>query len=74
MSETIKATIRLKKQEAIELKDRAYALTKKAIVNGKHIIYTESDLVHFSIEKTLKKIDLDESGKLVLSEENKKSQ
>lgn len=74
MSETIKATIRLKKQEAIELKDKAYALTKKAIVNGKHIIYTESDLVHFSIEKTLKKIDLDESGKLVLNEENKKSQ
>ncbi|ECJ8613255.1 hypothetical protein FQB19_22170 [Salmonella enterica] len=74
MSETIKATIRLKKQEAIELKDRAYALTKKAIVNGKHIIYTESDLVHFSIEKTLKKIDLDDSGKLMLKDEKKKNQ
>ena len=73
MSEAVKETIRLKKQEAIELKDKAYALTKKAIVSGKHIVYSESDLVHFSIENTLKNIDLDDDGKLIVKDEKKKN-
>lgn len=73
MSESIKATIRLKKQEAVELKDKAYALTRKAIMNGKHIVYTESDLVHFAIENTLKNIDLNDSGQLIIKQELKKN-
>ncbi|ECK9011641.1 hypothetical protein AID11_12345 [Salmonella enterica subsp. enterica] len=72
MSEAIKATIRLKKQEAIALKDKAYALTKKAIMNGIHTVHTESDIVHFAIENTLKNIDVDESGKLTINQEEKK--
>ncbi|WP_370618249.1 hypothetical protein [Citrobacter meridianamericanus] len=73
MSESIKATVRLKKQEAIELKDKAYALTRKAIMSGKHIVHTESDIVHFAIENTLKNIDINEDGQLVLKPDNKKN-
>ncbi|MIE73125.1 hypothetical protein EL06_28160 [Salmonella enterica subsp. diarizonae] len=73
MSEAIKATVRLKKQEAIELKDKAYALTRRAIMNGKHVVYTESDIVHFAISSTIKNIDLDENGHLAIKQENKKS-
>ncbi|EAA4514412.1 hypothetical protein ZH03_005070 [Salmonella enterica subsp. enterica] len=65
MSESLKTTIRLKKQESVELRDIAFSLTKKAIQKGKHKVYSESDLVHFAIEKTLKNIDLDDDGNLM---------
>ncbi|HAK4778423.1 TPA: hypothetical protein H2C15_004793 [Salmonella enterica] len=73
MSETIKATVRLKKQEAIALKDAAFTLTKRAINNGIQKVYSESDLVHFGIEKVLKYIDIDENGKLIFNEDKKKT-
>lgn len=67
MAEATKTTIRLKKQEAVELKDAAFSLTKQAIMKGKQKIYTEADLAHFAIENLLKYIDIDDSGNLTLN-------
>lgn len=67
MAENIKSTIRLKKQEAAELKEAAFSLTKQAIMKGKQKIYTEADLAHFAIENLLKYIELDDSGNLILN-------
>lgn len=67
MAENIKSTIRLKKQEAAELKEAAFSLTKQAIMKGKQKIYTEADLAHFAIENLLKYIELDDSGDLILN-------
>ncbi|MCM7236044.1 hypothetical protein M8R50_01875 [Enterobacter bugandensis] len=67
MAEATKTTIRLKKQEAVELKDAAFSLTKQAIMKGKQKIYTEADLAHFAIENLLKYIDIDDSGNLILN-------
>lgn len=72
MSEPLKATIRLKKQEAIDLKEMAFNLTKKAIMNGKQKIHSESDIVHLAIEYAIKNIDIDDKGELVIDVENKK--
>jgi len=67
MAEATKTTIRLKKQEAVELKDAAFSLTKQAIMKGKQKIYTEADLAHFAIENLLKYIEIDDSGELILN-------
>lgn len=66
MSEALKTTVRLKKQEAVELRELAFSLTKKAIMKGKQKIYSESDLVHYMIENAIKNIDIDEEGNLYL--------
>lgn len=57
-------TIRLKKQEASELKDLSFELTKKAITAGHQKIYKESDIVHFLIENLAKRITVDSHGDL----------
>jgi len=49
-------TVRLKKQEAAELKDLSFELTKKAIGAGHQKIYKESDIVHFLIENLAQKV------------------
>lgn len=69
MTEKLKTTIRLKKQESIDLSNLAFSLTKQAIMNGKQKVYSESDLVHFAIEKVADKICLDENGDLIYEPE-----
>lgn len=59
-------TIRLKKQEASDLKDLSFELTKKAITAGHQKIYKESDIVHFLIENLAKKITVDNHGDLTI--------
>ena len=59
-------TIRLKKQEASELKDLSFELTKKAITAGHQKIYKESDIVHFLIENLAKRITVDSHGDLII--------
>lgn len=61
-------TIRLKKNEATELKDLSFELTKKAITAGHQKIYKESDIVHFLIEKMAKKVTINKSGELIIDE------
>lgn len=70
MPENIKTTIRLKKQEAIELKSLAFELTKEAIMMGKQKIYTESDIAHFAIENLIDLIVLDDNGDLSMIDLN----
>lgn len=65
--DTLKKTIRLKKEESVSLQDKAFFLTKKAIYQGNKIIYKESDIVHYIIDKILDKIDIDENGKLTIT-------
>ncbi len=72
MTQALKTTIRLKKQEAMELKDMAFTLTKKAIMQGKHKVFSESELVHFAIEKVMKNIGIDENGNLKITGEEEK--
>jgi hypothetical protein len=71
MTERLKTTIRLKKQESVELSKLAFELTKENIMNGKQKLYSESDLVHFAIEKIAGKIALDANGDLIYTEEKK---
>ncbi|QLB14719.1 hypothetical protein A6B39_04305 [Mannheimia granulomatis] len=60
-------TIRLKKQEASDLKDLSFELTKKAITAGHQKIYKESDIVHFLIENLAKAITVNSNGDLELN-------
>lgn len=62
--DTLKKTIRLKKEESVSLQDKAFFLTK---YQGNKIIYKESDIVHYIIDKILDKIDIDENGKLTIT-------
>ena len=64
--DTLKKTIRLKKEESISLQDKAYSLTKKAIYQGNKIMYQESDIVHYIIDEVLEKVDINEHGKLII--------
>lgn len=59
-------TIRLKKQEAIDLKELSFELTKMAIMNGHQKLYKESDIVHFLIENVAKQITVNKNGELEL--------
>ncbi|HHE3607754.1 hypothetical protein [Pasteurella multocida] len=63
---TTDKTIRLKKQEAAELKEMSFELTKKAIMLGHQKIYKESDIVHFLIDKMSKKISINKDGNLTI--------
>uniref|UniRef100_A0AAU8B337 Uncharacterized protein n=1 Tax=Dulem virus 57 TaxID=3145768 RepID=A0AAU8B337_9VIRU len=63
-------TIRLKKQEASELKDLSFELTKKAITAGHQKIYKESDIVHFLIENVANKVSIDKNGDLTILNNN----
>lgn len=60
-------TIRLKKQEASDLKDLSFELTKKAITAGHQKIYKESDIVHFLIENLAQKVTINSKGDLVVN-------
>lgn len=62
-------TIRLKKQEAIDLKDISFDLTKKAIMAGHQKIYKESDIVHYLIENLAKCVKVNSKGTLSLDYE-----
>lgn len=62
-------TIRLKKQEAIDLKDISFELTKKAIMAGHQKIYKESDIVHYLIENFAQCVKIDQKGMLSLDYE-----
>lgn len=62
-------TIRLKKQEAIELKNLSFELTKSSIMNGNQKIYKESDIVHFLIENAAKFVGVDKQGNLLFKKE-----
>ncbi|HHV6563361.1 TPA: hypothetical protein ACUL6F_001933, partial [Haemophilus influenzae] len=59
-------TIRLKKQEAIDLKDISFELTKKAIMAGHQKLYKESDIVHYLIENLAQCVKVNEKGLLSL--------
>lgn len=60
-------TVRLKKQEAAELKDLSFELTKKAIGAGHQKIYKESDIVYFLIENLAKKVTINKNGDLEIN-------
>lgn len=64
--DTLKKTIRLKKEESVSLQDKAFSLTKKAIYQGNKNVYQESDIVHYIIDRILEKVDIDENGKLTI--------
>ncbi|TYG33315.1 hypothetical protein FW755_12485 [Lonepinella koalarum] len=66
MKTTTDKTIRLKKQEAIDLKDISFELTKKAIMAGHQKLYKESDIVHYLIENLAKCIQVNQNGSLSL--------
>lgn len=68
-SATTDKTIRLKKQEAIDLKDISFELTKKAIMAGHQKLYKESDIVHYLIENLAQCIKVNEKGLLALDDE-----
>ncbi|MGX2949147.1 hypothetical protein [Frederiksenia canicola] len=59
-------TIRLKKQEAIDLKEISFNLTKKAIMAGHQKLYKESDIVHYLIENLAQCVKVNEKGALSL--------
>lgn len=59
-------TIRLKKQEAIDLKEISFELTKKAIMAGHQKLYKESDIVHYLIENLAQCVKVNEKGALSL--------
>ncbi|HHF0149332.1 hypothetical protein [Haemophilus influenzae] len=63
---TTDKTIRLKKQEAIDLKDISFELTKKAIMAGHQKLYKESDIVHYLIENLAQCVKVNEKGLLSL--------
>lgn len=65
----IDKTIRLKKQDAIELKEISFELTKKAILAGHQKMYKESDIVHYLIENLSQCVKVDEEGFLSLDYE-----
>lgn len=69
MNKTTDKTVRLKKQEASDLKDLSFELTKKAITAGHQKIYRESDIVHFLIENISKSITIDKEGNLCLNKD-----
>lgn len=62
-------TIRLKKQEAIDLKEISFELTKKAIMAGHQKIYKESDVVHYLIENLAQCVQINQKGLLGLDYE-----
>ncbi|MDO9950824.1 hypothetical protein Q7404_10315 [Glaesserella parasuis] len=62
-------TIRLKKQEAAELKDLSFELTKSSIMNGHQKLYKESDIVHFLIENASKYVAVGKDGELYFRKE-----
>ena len=66
---TTDKTIRLKKQEAIDLKDISFELTKKAIMAGHQKLYKESDVVHYLIENLTSCVKVNEKGLLSLDYE-----
>lgn len=66
---TTDKTIRLKKQEAIDLKDISFELTKKAIMAGHQKLYKESDVVHYLIENLASCVKVNEKGLLNLDYE-----
>ena len=66
---TTDKTIRLKKQEAIDLKDISFELTKKAIMAGHQKLYKESDVVHYLIENLASCVKMNEKGLLSLDYE-----
>ncbi|MBN6710266.1 hypothetical protein JFL47_11425 [Haemophilus haemoglobinophilus] len=57
-------TIRLKKQEAVELKNLSFELTKSSIMNGHQKLYKESDIVHFLIENASQYVTVGKNGEL----------
>lgn len=59
-------TIRLKKQEAIDLREISFELTKKAIMAGHQKLYKESDIVHYLIENLAQCVKVNEKGLLSL--------
>lgn len=63
---TLKKCVRLKKKESVSLQEKTFFLTKKAIIQGNRVMYTEADIVHYIIDKILKKVDIDENGKLTI--------
>ncbi|MEA3773434.1 hypothetical protein VBK73_22860 [Enterobacter hormaechei] len=67
MKEPLIKTVRLKDSEAIDLKEIAYKLTKKNIMNGVMAVYRESDIVHFVLEAKMHKVDVNEKGELVFT-------
>lgn len=58
---TTDKTIRLKKQEAIDLKEQSFILTKKAIMSGHQKLYKESDVVHYLLENMAKYVIVNEN-------------
>lgn len=69
MKETTISTIRLKKQEAADLADLSFMLTKKNVMAGLKKMHSESEIVHFIIKQTLKRVDVDETGNLKIIED-----
>ena len=69
MNKTTDKTVRLKKQEASDLKDLSFELTKKAITAGHQKLYRESDIVHFLIENISQSITIDKEGNLCLNKD-----
>lgn len=68
MSDTLKKTVRLKKEESILLQEKVFSLTKKSIHQGYKTFYRESDIIHYIISQTLEKVDIDNKGKLSINE------
>lgn len=60
-------TIRLKKHEAVELKELSFELTKSSIMSGHQKLYKESDIVHFLIENASRYVTVNKNGELSFS-------
>ncbi|EHX6295748.1 hypothetical protein K3012_003051 [Salmonella enterica] len=67
MDKNLVKTIRLNAQESQVLKNIAFDLSKKNIMNDINVLYRESDLIHVLIEDYAHRLDVDASGKLILS-------
>ncbi|MFL3617407.1 hypothetical protein VKQ53_27325 [Escherichia coli] len=71
MDKDLIKSIRLNAQESKLLKDIAFELSKKNILNDVNILFRESDLIHALIENFASRLDVDATGNLMFSEKNR---
>lgn len=69
MDKKLIKTIRLNDNEALILKEAAFNFSKENILNDVHIIYKESDLIHFMIEHLTCRLDINKKGELIFIED-----
>ena len=65
MDKTLIKSIRLNAHESKILKDIAFELSKKNILNDINTLYRESDLIHKFIESFAHKLTVDDTGELI---------